>query len=262
MSSTRGVKWLMWVDDTPPMSAATAEIRSSAKYQSWSTGVGGQLERGGGQVEEAVGVGGVESALVGRAVGQLEQLGPEQGPGADEVLQPRLGFRVEEAPVGGDQHRGEHPERVARQLVGVDGAEGGGDHRHRALRGVPQVVEADRVHAEPGEHPGRLGQLARRTHPDGAVPLRGHPVDAAEPLGLGAVGGDEGGVHFAGDVDQRVVRGHLGPVQAGQAQGELGPQVGEREGARVWWRCAVVTTGGAFPGLREGRSRVSAADIR
>ena len=39
------------------------------------------------------------------------------------------------------------------------------------------------------------------------------------------------GVHFAGDVDQRVVRGHLGPVQAGQAQGELGPQVGEREGA-------------------------------
>ena len=38
MSSTRGVRWLMWVDGTPPMSAATAEIRSSVKYQSWSTG--------------------------------------------------------------------------------------------------------------------------------------------------------------------------------------------------------------------------------
>ncbi len=28
----------MWVDGTPPMSAATAEIRSNVKYQSWSTG--------------------------------------------------------------------------------------------------------------------------------------------------------------------------------------------------------------------------------
>ena len=34
MSSTRGVRWLMWVDGTPPMSAATAEIFSSRKYQS------------------------------------------------------------------------------------------------------------------------------------------------------------------------------------------------------------------------------------
>ena len=103
----------MWVDGTPPMSAATAEIRSSAKYQSWSTGSVGQRERCGREVEEAVGVGGVESALVGRSVGQLQQLRPEQGPGADELLQPRLRLRVEEAPVGGDQHRGEHPERVA-----------------------------------------------------------------------------------------------------------------------------------------------------
>ena len=193
--------------------------------------LGGQLERCGREVEEAVGVGDAESALVGRPVGQLQQLGPEQGPGADELLQPRLRLRVEEAPVGGDQHRGEHPERVLRQLRGLDRTEGGGDHRYRALRRVPQVVEADRVHPEAGEHARGLGQLARRADPDRAVPLRRHPVDAAEPLGVGAVCSNEVVVHLPGDLDERVVGGHLGPVQAGQAQGELGPQVGEREGA-------------------------------
>ena len=223
MSSTRGVRWLMWVDGTPPMSAATAEIRSSAKYQSWSTGSVDSSNAAVARSRKRSASAAPSPPLVGRPVGQLEQLGPEQGPGADELLQPRLRLRVEEAPVGGDQHRGEHPERVLGQLVGVDRAEGGGDHRHRALRGVPQVVEADRVHPEAGEHPRRLGQLARRAHPDRAVPLRGHPVDAAEPLGVGAVGGDEVGVHLPGDVDEGVVRGHLGPVQARPGGGRTRP---------------------------------------
>ena len=191
MSSTRGVRWLMWVDGTPPMSAATAEIRSSAKYQSWSTGSVDSSNAAVARSRKRSRVGGAESVLVGRPVGQLQQLGPEEGPGTDELLQPRLRLRVEEAPVGGDQHRGEHPERVLRQLVGVDRAEGGGDHRYRALRRVPQVVEADRVHPEAGEHPRGLGQFARRADPDRAVPLRGHPVDAAQPLGVGTVRSDE-----------------------------------------------------------------------
>ena len=214
---------------------------------------GGQRERCGRQVEEAVGVGGVEPPWSAERSASSSSSGPNRVRAPMNVLQPRLGLRVEEAPVGGDQHRGEHPERVERQLVGIDGAEGGGDHGHRALRRVPQVVEADRVHPEAGEHPGGLGQLPRRADPDRAVPLRGDPVDAAEPLGVGAVGGDEVGVHLAGDVDQGVVRGHLGPVQAGQAQGELGPQVGEREGARSGMIRAVVMEGCAF--LRWGAIR-------
>ncbi len=212
---------------------------------------GGQLERCGREGEEAVGVGGAESALVGGPVGQLEQLGPEQGPGADELLQPRLRLRVEEAPVGGDQHRGEHPERVLRQLLGVDRTEGGGDHRYRALRRVPQVVEADRVHPEAGEHARGLGQLARRAHPDRAVPLRRHPVDAAEPLGVGTVCGDEVLVHLPGDVDESVVGGHLGPVQARQAErrtrfaGRRARECAASRRAGRWSR-----RGSAFPGGR------------
>ncbi len=40
MSSTRGVRWLMCVVVTPPMSAATPEMRSSSVYQARSTGSG------------------------------------------------------------------------------------------------------------------------------------------------------------------------------------------------------------------------------
>jgi hypothetical protein len=113
------------------------------------------------EIKESLRVGNIESVLVGRPVGQLQQFGPEERPGADELLQPRLRLRVEEAPVGGDQASGKHPERVLRQRLGVDWTEGGRDHRYRALRGVPQVVEADRVHPEAGEHPRGLGQFAR-----------------------------------------------------------------------------------------------------
>ena len=98
MSSTRGVRWLMWVDGTPPMSAATAEIRSSAKYQSWSTGPvdssnAAVARRGTGRRRAS------SPPWPEERSGQLEQFGSEQGPGADELLQPCLRLRVEEAPI-------------------------------------------------------------------------------------------------------------------------------------------------------------------
>jgi hypothetical protein len=58
------------------------------------------------------------------------------------------------------------------------------------------------------------------------VSFGGDPVDAAEPLGGGADGGDDVLVHLAGDVDEGVVRGHLGAVQRRQSQCELGPELG------------------------------------
>jgi hypothetical protein len=123
--------------------------------------LGEQLERRRRQVEVTLRVLGSQTAVCGRSVGQLEQLRSEQRALGDEPLQPLLGRLVEEATVAGDQHRGEDPERVLGQFVGVDRAERGRDDGHRALRRVTQIVEADRMHAEAGEHPGRLGQLER-----------------------------------------------------------------------------------------------------
>ncbi len=68
-------------------------------------------------------------------------------------------------------------------------------------------------------------------------------------------------VHLPGHVDERVVRGHLRPVQVGQAEGELGPQVGEREGARVSESNAVVIEGAAFLRTQMMWTSVSSAPV-
>ena len=112
----------------------------------------------------------------------------------------------------GRQHRGEHPERVAGQLVCVDRPERGGHHRNRRRR-VAQVVEADRIHAERGEQVGDVGEFAGAADADRAVAFGGHPVQRAKPFAAGtrcrAVA-----IHFAADLDERGVGRHLGAVQA------------------------------------------------
>ena len=120
-------------------------------------------------------------------VGQRQQLGREELAGVQEAAQPPLEPAVEEAPVLGDQHRGEHPERVRRELVAVEGPEGGGDHRDGHGCRVAQVVEAAREHAERPEDPGDLCQLPGGPDPDRPVPLRRDPRDAPQPLRVGAL---------------------------------------------------------------------------
>ncbi len=132
----------------------------------------------------------------------------------------------EEPPVLGDQHGGEDPERVAGQLGGVDRPERRGHHRQRCRLGVAQVVAADRVHAHRGEDPADLLELGRAADPDRAVPLRGDPVDAAEPLGRTTLALEDLGVHLVGHLDERGVRRHLTAVHVGQPAGEGGPEVG------------------------------------
>ena len=180
----------MWVLRTPPMSAATAETRSSVSYQPGSIGSDGQLEGrarpgGGSGSASASGSSPVGSARSARA----SSSGAEQLAAGEEGFQAGPQIVVEEPRIGGGEHGGEHAERVARQLLAVDGAEGGGDDGHRAGGGLAQVVEADRVHAEGGEDARDLAHLLRGADPDRAVALRGHPADAAQPLGVGAAGG-------------------------------------------------------------------------
>ena len=137
-----------------------------------------------------------------------------------------LQVRGEEPPVLGDQHGGEDPERVAGQLGGVDRPERRGHHRQRCRLGVAQVVAADRVHAHRGEDPADLLELGRAADPDRAVPLRGDPVDAAEPLGRTTLALEDLGVHLVGHLDERGVRRHLTAVHVGQPAGEGRPEVG------------------------------------
>ena len=75
MSSTRGVRWLMWVVVTPPMSAATPETRSSSCVPGPVDRVRGERERRGGQVEERSASAADSSPCSTATVGQVEQLG-------------------------------------------------------------------------------------------------------------------------------------------------------------------------------------------
>lgn len=59
----------------------------------------------------------------------------------EEPSQLLLQAGVEEAGVVDDQHRGEHAERIAFEIVTVDRAKRRGDHRQRGRRGGAQIVE-------------------------------------------------------------------------------------------------------------------------
>ena len=69
--------------------------------------------------------------MLDRDIGQREQLRGEQLASIHVAPQPRFEIRIEEAPVLGDQHGGEHAERVGRQLVSVEWPERGGHDRDR-----------------------------------------------------------------------------------------------------------------------------------
>ena len=227
MSSTRGVRWLMCVVVTPadvggdtrdalelagtrpgrPARADSAnDAAASSRYRSASAADSSPCSM-------------ATSARASSSAGKSSRA-------ARKVRSRCLEVRVEEAPVLGDQHRGEHPERVRRQLGAVEGPEGRRDDGDRCRRRVAQVVEPARGHAQGTEHPGHLGQLRGRAHPDRPVPLRGDPVDAAQAFGSRALARDDALVHLLGDLDQGPVGGHLGAVQAGQAGREPGAQLG------------------------------------
>ena len=189
MSSTRGVRWLRWVLLTPPMSAATAETRAELGVPGPVDRLGGQRERADREVQEPLGVLRGEPAVVDRDVGQRQQLGGEELAGVEETAQPLLEPRVEEASVLGHQQGGEHPERVRRQLLALPRA--GTRWRppgYGRRRGVAQVVEPARRTCPGHRTPEPPGPAPRAVpDPDRAVPLRGDPVDAAQPFGTGAL---------------------------------------------------------------------------
>jgi hypothetical protein len=130
MSSTRGVRWLTCVLRTPPMSAATAEIRSSRSYQARSNRLRGELEGADGELEEPIRVGLGQLLVALGAVGQLQQLRAEQLPSGEERLELGAQVWIEEPGVRGREQGREHPEGVARELVGVDRPECRRDDRH------------------------------------------------------------------------------------------------------------------------------------
>ena len=102
----------MWVERTPPMSAATAETVSSSAYQARSIGSCGQGERGRRQVEELLGVGLGAAASAFGSVGEVSRRGGNSCRPARKVSSRADRSAVEEPPVGGGQQGGEHPERV------------------------------------------------------------------------------------------------------------------------------------------------------
>ena len=59
--------------------------------------------------------------------------------------------------------------------------------------------------------PADLRELAGRADPDRAVPLRGHPVDAAEPLGRTTLAVEDLGVHLVGTSTSVVYAGTSPP---------------------------------------------------
>ncbi len=140
-----------------------------------------QRERRRCKLEEPHRFVGVEAAVRDRPIGQCKQLRREQRAAGQERVQSRLQLGREEPAVVGDQHRGEHAERVSGQLVGRDGTEGRAHHRHRGPRRLAQVVPADRVHAKRPEDPRDRAKFIGCADPDRAVPLGGHALDRAEP---------------------------------------------------------------------------------
>ena len=135
----------------------------------------GQGERGHRRGHELLGPLGLRAAGVGDASGLRDQRGVEQPAPGQESFDASAQVRGEEARVGSGEHRGEHPERVAVQLIRVDRAERCGHHRH-GRRGVAQVVEPDRVHAEGRKQVGDIGEFARIADADRAVAFGGHPL--------------------------------------------------------------------------------------
>ena len=117
MSSTRGVRWLMCVVVTPAMSAATADTCAELLVPAAVDRLAGQRERGHRRGDEPLGAIAVRACVVGDAPGLGDERGVEKLPLGDESLDAAAQFGWEEARVRGGQHRGEHPERVASQLV-------------------------------------------------------------------------------------------------------------------------------------------------
>ena len=197
-----------------------------------------ELERRGGEIEEAVRILALETALLRRAVGEGEEFFSEQLARADELFESCLSRFVEEATVIVREHRSEHAEGVLRELVGRDRAECGRNHRHRAARGVAKVVEPDRMHPEAGEDTADLCEFSSRADANGTVALGGDAVDAAEAFGVSAIAGNEGFVHLARHVDERVVGGYFGAVELGEAHGELGAKFPEGSEGAGHERCS------------------------
>ena len=169
-----------------------------------------QRERGHRGGHEPSGLRIFSAAVRSDAPGLGDQGGIEQLARGDEPLDAVTQVGGEEARVGRRQHGGEHPERIAVQLICVDRPEGGGYHRHR-LGSVAQVVEADRIHAERGEQVADLGEFAGAADADRAVAFGGHPLQRAEPVG-GRVDGGVLAVHLGADLDEGGVGRHLGAV--------------------------------------------------
>ena len=117
MSSTRGVRWLMWVDRTPAMSAATADTCDSSSYQPVSIGSRDSANAAVARATKSS----ASSAAAPPAAAIAARVGDERGieelPVADEPLHPGTQVVGEESGIGGGQHRGEDPERVVGQLV-------------------------------------------------------------------------------------------------------------------------------------------------
>ncbi len=120
----------MWVVVTPAMSAATADTAVSSSYHARVDGFPRQREGGGGTVDETVGGVGVGTPRGGDPACVGDEFGIEEPAPVDEPLHPGAQLGGEEPGVGGGQHRGEHPEWVAVQLVGVDGPKRRRHHRN------------------------------------------------------------------------------------------------------------------------------------
>jgi hypothetical protein len=90
----------------------------------------GELERAHSELEEPLSVGLGQLPVALGAVGQPQQLRAEQLPSGEERLELSAQVAVEESRVRGREHRGEHPEGVAREFVGVDRPECRRDDRH------------------------------------------------------------------------------------------------------------------------------------
>lgn len=134
--------------------------------------------------------------------------------------------RGEKARIISGEHGGEHPEGILGQLRGRDRAERRGHHGDRRSRGITQIVETDRVHAEGRENPGHLRQFGGGADADGAVAFSGHPVDGPQSFRILASVRQEIPVHLLGDLDERGVGGNLCSVHDGQASGELSTELG------------------------------------
>ena len=192
----------MCVELTPPMSAATAETASSSAYHALSTGSADSANDAVASLRNRLCVVGVEAAVRDRPIGKRKQLRREQRAPGQERVQSRLQLGREEPAVVGDQHRGEHAERVAGQLVGRDRTEGRAHHRHRG-RAPPRAGRSSR----PGacQAPRRSARPARSSSgvPTRIAPCRSAVTRSIEPsrCGRGSVAGDHFGVHLGGDLD-------------------------------------------------------------